>query len=127
MTWDAKYLPDEKIVLFEATGTMSSADAAEQTKEAARLINENETNLVLCDYSRVETEIPVIDLYSLPQLFLELGLSRSMKAGLVLPKTGHRHKDYVFFENRSRNEGFNVKLFDDIQTAKEWLAHKENA
>jgi len=127
MAWNARYLPDEKIVLFGATGTMSSNDAAEQTKEAARLIKENETNFVLCDYSRVETEIPVVDLYSLPQLFLELGLSRSMKAAMVVPETGHRYEDYVFFENRSRNEGFNVKLFNDVQTAKEWLAQKENA
>ena len=127
MTWNVKYLPDEKIALFEATGKMSSTDAAEQTKEAARLLKENETNLVLCDYSRVKTEIPVVDLYSFPQRFLELGLSQSMKAAMVLPETGHRYEDYVFFENRMRNDGFNVKLFHDIQTAKEWLVHKENA
>ena len=127
MAWDAKYLPDDKIALFTATSAMSSADAIEQIKEAVRLLKENETNVVLCDYSHVETKIPVVDLYSLPQRFLELGLSRSMKAAMVLPETGHRYEDYVFFENRMRNDGFNVKLFNDIQTAKEWLFHKEKA
>ena len=123
MTWDVKYIPDENIVQIETTGTFTLADSVAQIKEAVQLLKENEALLVLCDFSYAVSEISIADLYSLPKLYLEHGAPRTIKVGMVLPGTGHRHKDYNFWETRCRNEGFNVKIFDDTQTAKEWLSY----
>lgn len=78
---------------------------------------------VLVDFREATLKLSILDLYAVPRLVLDLAntfgrpVHNFQRAVVVRAATDYS----AFFETVSRMNGQNVKVFDDIELAKQWL------
>ena len=65
--------------------------------------------------------VPTVNVYQLPELYDAKGLSRQVRAAVVRPHDGYHVEIFEFYEDVCRNRGYFVQLFDDADSAYEWL------
>jgi hypothetical protein len=121
MPWDAEYVADAQLVVISGSGRLSSQDARRLVEQAALLMNGNGATRFLCDYSDAAGEATTMDIHDLPELQQKLGTPKSVKIALVLPRTGHKLGDFLFYETVCRNRGYNCRTFKSREDAVKWL------
>jgi len=121
MPTEIQYLEDKKIVSIKQSGKISAAEMRKTAMEAQKLAIENGTNLVLSDNTEMVTDARTTDLFNLPRLYEELGVSKSSKIAIVMNIVSGRKDYYQFYETVCRNVGYDVKLFNDTEAAEKWL------
>ena len=124
MPWKVEYGPEKDMVVVTATGEVSSQDGRDQAEKASRLLKENQSTLVLVDYSEAMSEVSLPNLYWLPDYFSELGAPWHARIAILLPRTGYRMESYQFFELACKNAGYTVKLFAEKGPAEDWLRQR---
>jgi hypothetical protein len=65
--------------------------------------------------------VPTVNVYQLPELYDAKGLSRQVRAAVVKPHDGYHLEIFEFYEDVCRNRGYFVMLFDDADSARQWL------
>jgi len=126
MPWTVEYAPEFDGVQYIAVGRLAGGEAKEAAAKAVGLAKANNTNLFLIDDSKLERGESVVDLFELPNLFVELGVDRSSRAALIMPPPGTAGaKDAQFFETVCRNRGWNVRAFRGRDEAINWLTNKQ--
>ena len=121
MPWDVEYVADTHIVVISGSGRLSSRDAPRLVEQAALLMNENGATHFLCDYSDAVGEATTLGIHDLPEFQEKVGTPKSVKIALVLPRTGHKLGDFLFYETVCRNRGYNCKTFKSREDAVKWL------
>jgi len=124
MPWDVEYLADEKIISIVNEGSVTYKDYEEQTIKALELEKKHNMHLFLSDNSKATNTATVFEIFHLPSLYDRLGAQRINKLAIILPKPPYNNEEYEFYETICINRGWNVKLFQDRQSAIEWLTTK---
>lgn len=111
------------LILIVLRGAIDKAAIDETRAEAARLAKQWNCFNVLADLREAGSAVSTMDIFELPQSTAELlaaqGLSvHRFKRALVV---GREIGDPTFFEAVSFNRGQNVRLFLDMEAAKQWL------
>jgi hypothetical protein len=127
MPWGVEYVADTQIVVISGSGRLSSQDAPRLVEQAALLMNEYGATRFLCDYSDAVGEGTTLDIHHLPEFQEKVGTPKSVKIALVLPGTGHKVEDFLFYETVSRNRGYNCKAFKSREDAEKWLEQSQTA
>ena len=127
MPWEVKYKPEKEMVVVTATGQVSDQDGKDQAEKAIRLLQEHQATLVLVDYSEAMSEVPLPNLYWLPDHFSALGAPGHARIAVLLPRTGYRLESYQFFELACKQAGYSVKLFAETGPAEDWLRQGQPA
>jgi hypothetical protein len=122
MPWKVEYAPEAGMVVVTASGEIHNEDASAQAAEAFRLAEQNQTSVILADYSDALSEVSLPSLYGLPDYYSQLGVPWHARVAVVLPRTRYRIESYQFFELVCKNAGYNVQLFEDRAAAEQWLA-----
>jgi CheY-like chemotaxis protein len=123
-TWPAEYLADQHLVVTTLAGTVSDADARNQSEEVIRLLKAHQASLVLVDCREAVSEISYAVLYWLPRFYEQLGVPRSTRIAVVLPAVPYRVESFQFYALACRNAGYDVRLFASRQAAEDWLLQK---
>ncbi len=121
MPWRVDYLSATDVVAVIATGEISSEDVRAQVAEIIRVLNQNEATLVLADYSDALSEVSLASLYGLPDDFTKSGAPWNTRVAVVAPRTRYRIETYQFLELVCKNAGYDVRLFDEPEAARDWL------
>lgn len=88
-------------------------------EETVKIAQENNSNLLLIDVRKVNIETNVHEIYDLPgRLGEKSNLSRRYMLALVIAKD---IDDPEFFETASVDSGCDVRVFDRLKDAEEWL------
>jgi hypothetical protein len=87
-------------------------------------VKEHDCYLVLSDYSRATLAISIADFYEMPKLILQRGKEMGVSAGkvkraLVIPAVAY--ENFRFFETVSLNNSQTVRIFTEVDQAREWL------
>jgi len=121
MSWKIEHQAAENIVRVTAVGVVTTEDAFAQTTEGVQLIVNMKASGVLADYSGAILEMPVTDIYKLPDMFDAGGLPHWTKIAIVLPADPPNMHKYTFFDDTATNRGFQVKLYWEHSQALAWL------
>jgi len=121
MSWKIDYLPGEQIVSIVCTGELTIQELLRQTQAANKLQIENGARGFLADFTAADVQIPLADLYQLPDYYAEIGVSRQSRIAVVFPPDLRQHEKYEFYEDVCLNRGFHSRLFDSIEQARMWL------
>src|SRR5690348_6125483 len=87
MSWEMEYHEAENFVRVAASGSVLTEDALAQVTAGVGLIRERGAGGALVDYSKAILEMPIVDIYKLPDLFDALELPRSTWIAIVLRPT----------------------------------------
>lgn len=121
MSWSMEFTDEGRILRVLIAGQLSLAEVAQMNKETVTLAAESQATRILLDCSAARLDVPVIDVYKLPDFYAAHGISRQVHAAVLMPKDAYRREVYEFYEDVCRNRGYFVRLFEDEAEAWEWL------
>jgi hypothetical protein len=108
------------LVEVDILGGTNLAEAIHFYREMFREAQENSYERILIDHSQSLLNITVSEMYSIPDLWKELGGSRRIKYALIAP-SNKLLSNFRFLETVARNHGYNLLIFSDREKSLEWL------
>ena len=120
MKWETSFNEGENILFVKTHGTLDIATCKALIIECLEVIEKQNCRRCLIDSSEIEAQnIGTLDIYSIPKLYVELGVPRDLHIAEVASKKDER--DFHFYETVCRNNGYSVSVFFDVKTALQWL------
>jgi hypothetical protein len=120
MEWTVSLLSDQRIVVIQTQGVADETSSLEMAKSLSQIMILYKSTRLLIDHSALHSVSgDTFKVYYRPQEFHEIGVPFKVRlAEVVLPA----HKDHFgFLETVCRNRGFNFSIFDDRESAIQWL------
>ncbi|MCX6640784.1 MAG: hypothetical protein NTW14_09930 [bacterium] len=118
MSWTVEFVEDLGVVLARTEGKYDAKIGIEMLKEVNPLLREHSTNRLLIDLRLAELQFSVADLFNRPDEYLELGLDRRLRTGLIFRELNENRR---FLETVCVNRGYNLKVFEDYDQAVQWV------
>ncbi len=126
MSWTLKYVPELGVVQYTSMGRITPDEVRDATTKAIGLARGSNTKLFLIDDSKWEGGESVVDLFDLPNLYVELEVDPGSRAAVIMPPPGTTEaKDELFYETVCRNRGWNVRTFQERDEASLWLTNRQ--
>ena len=124
MTYSVTFNEEAGFIHAVYEGDLDMTGITGMMREVGITIRDHDCYRVLSDYSKARMTISIADLYEMPKLILkrskEIGVSAyKIKRALIIPIAAY--ENFRFFENVSLNNSQTVKIFTDVDQAKEWL------
>lgn len=114
--------PVAPILRVHAEGSVSTEEVLAQVMEGLEIIKQQQMIGALVDYSKAILEMPLHEIYRLPDLFDAGELPRATKIAIVLPADPANMHKYTFFDDVATNRGYQVRLYWEPTQALAWLA-----
>jgi hypothetical protein len=121
MPYKLTYLEDEHIILTEYTTPVSQADLGECIQANLAMAAEKGTLLFLGDARDLPSDGSLIDVYRLAELLDSSGVDRRMREAMVIRADPESERMFEFFVTVTSNRGLVVRVFGDIDEARQWL------
>jgi hypothetical protein len=103
-------------------GALSGKDLGVCTAAAAELQFKHSIYSVFINAGDLEFIESVTDIYDLPKQYVELGVSRSTRIAITMPKLESARSFIRFYENVCINRGWIVRTFETQGEAEKWLS-----
>lgn len=123
MPYTLTYDPKADYINASITGEFDPSLVREFLKAMADLAKEKNCTRVLTDLRVAKPQLSVLEIDDLPGFAAKTGLDFTVRRALVIADD---FDDYSFYRASSAIRGQNVRIFKDINAAKEWL-YEENA
>ncbi len=118
MNFELSYDEDLDIIRGRLYGKLDAAVAKAVATDLAQLVRKHGCHRFLHDLREAQVTSSTLDLYSIPRIVKEAGVSGGIKRALVVAEIT---QDFDFLETASVNAGNQVKLFTDSEAALAWL------
>jgi hypothetical protein len=122
MEWTISFLPDQQMVVIQTQGVADETSSLEMARSIAKTMAQHKAARCLIDHSALSSVLgSVIEIYDRPQELTEIGVPARIKiAEVVLPD---QQEHFGFLETVCRNRGFYFCIFDNRQSAIQWLTN----
>lgn len=121
MPWRVNYDQRQEIAEVTYWGDTDANDIRESTIAAIGLVNETQATRGLVDCLKQTSTASTADLYVLPQLYEEEGLTRKINIAFVEPEIDELRELAEFYDNVCVNRGWNLRRFAAREEAIAWL------
>jgi len=118
MSDELRYDSDTDCVILHVEGTVTMELVRKLAPQVARMCAETGCKRILNDMRATSINVSVTELFDSPNAMDEAQISRVIKRALVVPPS---FKESTFLEDVTNNRGHNLKVFKDIEEAKQWL------
>ena len=119
--WRVAYHEDQKVAEVAYLGATSASDIRAATRAAIGVVKEHEVKRGLIDCSEQTETGSIPELYELPNLYDDEGLSRDLRIAFVEPARSELRHLAVFYETVCLNRGWQVRRFVSRGDAVDWL------
>lgn len=117
-TTRVSHLPEQGIVAAVCGGQSTLEVVLQTISETAQASIRHRTNLLRVDLRNAPIEASITDIYHLPSLFAQAGLTRRHRLAFVAAPFD---EGCGFLVTVSRNRGYCVQAFADVESAASWL------
>lgn len=121
MPWSMEFTDEGRILKVLIQGRISSSEVSEITRESVATAVKTQVTRIVLDCADAKMDVPILDVYKLPDLYSAQGLSRQVHAAVIMSREGYRRDIYEFYEDVCRNRGYFVRLFEQEQDAWNWV------
>lgn len=121
MTWRIEFDAEHGIVETLYSGWMSPSELKDAVEATLSVAREHAAMRYLSDCAGLQGGHSVFDLYGIVDFLESCGFSRLSKEAVIFPQLEHAAREVEFWETSSKNRGFNVRLFNDRDSAIAWL------
>jgi len=118
MPFSLSYDPEADYINASITGEFDPSLVKKFLQAVADLAKEKNCTRVLTDLRVAKPQMSVLEIDDLPRFAAKTGLDFSVRRALVIADD---YDDYSFYRASSAVQGQNVRIFNDIDKAKEWL------
>jgi len=121
VAWKIKPPEVDRYLHLIADGPITTQDVAAQVDQGIALVLSHGLPGAMIDYANAVLEMPIVDIYKLPDWFEARALPRGTRIAVVLPGDPANIHKYTFFDDVATNRGYQVRLFWEISSAQDWL------
>lgn len=121
MTWQVDYLTEQQVVAATVSATVGIQEITEMVARGLVVAAERATGAILIDARQMKLDALTTELYRLPEIVEELGLTRSHRVAVVIADDSEQMDSFLFVETVFFNRGFPVRLFTEVTAALKWL------
>jgi hypothetical protein len=121
MPWKVSVHPDLPIVEALYSGTLTPSELSDAAGEILTLARAHGRTLVLSDCTTLVGGHSITDLYFLVDVVLASGIAHTLREAVILPHLPEVSENIRFWETACHNRGLNVRIFNDHQSALDWL------
>jgi hypothetical protein len=114
------YQVDGDILQVSITGDLSLVEAAAAQSNTARIANERGVRKVLVDLRGTSPSLSTVEYFEFASSFVEL-FPRETRHGVVFDPETYPAEDAHFLETVARNRGAVLRMFSDLDEARDWL------
>lgn len=118
MPYTINYDQTTDCILVIATGELDSPLIQNIACGVLDAIKKYECTRILNDLRDARLTRDTLDIYQMPEIAMEVGVSHGCKRALVV---GDNSSEFRFLETMFINRGHNVKMFAGIDDARDWL------
>lgn len=120
MEWTVSFLSNQQIVVIQTHGVADQTSTLEMVKSIPKTMAQYKSTRLLIDHSAISSVSgSIVDIYNRPQELREIGVPSSVKIAEVVLPAPKEH--FAFLETVCRNRGFDFLIFDDRESAIQWL------
>ena len=119
MDFIVEHLREGDMVFTKVTGELTREGVELIVSEQSKLAKEKDCAKFLTDLSETEVLLDTMDLFETPSIYAKLELPQWGRKAIVYSKD---HSQKEFFLNVLSNRGWMVRVFKNLEEAKEWLA-----
>lgn len=127
MGWNLSHSKAENLLRITASGPVTTEDVLAQATQGIEIVKREQLPAVIADYSGAILEMPIFEIFKLPDLFETLELPRHTRMAILLPSDPVNMHKYTFFDDTATNRGYLVRLFWEQSHAMDWaqgVVHK---
>ncbi|MBD3179167.1 MAG: hypothetical protein GF417_05960 [Candidatus Latescibacteria bacterium] len=121
MPWKVERNSELGAIELRFTGRINRVEIWDSTAEALSIASGPGRHLFLSDFSDATLELSALDIYNIPDQWEAAGAERKNRVAVVTPQDSVNFEDSKFYENVTTNRGWNVRVFEDRESAIEWL------
>jgi hypothetical protein len=121
MARQVRYLADDSVVMVEVSGPVNQNDLLATFTAGLTAGQEHSVKRILIDARAMTISSSATQLYNLPGLLHEYGLTRAHKVAILCAGNPAPNKDFLFLETLFFNRGFPLRLFPEMAEAMKWL------
>jgi hypothetical protein len=122
MAFTLEYLVQERIIFAYTFGAMSQQELIRLAQEAFAMGAEFGVDRYLIDHLDMTPDIDTVDLFDLPKIHQQLGLSGKVKVAAVYSEHSLKKEDFEMYQMRAWSQGIhNLRHFTDMRQAMAWL------
>ena len=119
MKWPISQIPKSNIIHVETSGTVSVEPLNQMVREVLQAAERHNSELFCVDHRKVHIAMSIVDTYDRPKVLDRLGVTRNSRIAQVCDQKDL--KKFQFLETVSVNNGYQVRVFQDITLAVGWL------
>ena len=119
LKWTISHLPDENIIHIVTSGQATVEELDKMAKQAKETSEQTGSTLFLIDHRKTTVKLQTIDIYDRPEYLDTIEFPRQSQIAQVCHES--ELKNFQFFEVVSQNRGYMVRVFMDINKARQWL------
>jgi hypothetical protein len=123
MAWQVKYSADDSIVTVKVSGQTNLEDLVRTFAAGIAGAREHHVKRILIDARQMTITSSATQLYGLPGLLQEQGLTRAHKVAIIVSDNLEPNEDFSFLETIFYNRGFSICLYSETTQALAWLKH----
>lgn len=123
MKWSVEFDDQHKVVRVKYFGPLSLNEFRESIYTRVELAKNKDSYRVLIDAAEmIATPALALDTYDVVSVLYEMYGGRDIwKFAITAPCDPNSHDDIKLYENLCVNRGWTARMFDDVDTALEWL------
>lgn len=121
MPWHISVWDEPPIIETHYSGVMTPAEVTEAAWQTIAVARCQGITRLLGNCATLEGGHSIADLYFLADSLVSGGNATQFKEAVLLPKHPATQGLAWFWENTCRNRGIQVRVFDDRQSAVDWL------
>lgn len=126
MSWKTTYQDDKNIVELTYSGMITRAELTESAQSALNLALEHDCYRVLTDCTAMHGGHSIADLYFLSDWLISVK-AYQLREAVVLPAEAAFSDLVQFWQTTCTNRGLRVRVFDDVDTARDWVTEQQYA
>ena len=120
------YNSDTRIIESRFYGDFTQEEIREAVPKFAEMIKNNNCRFLLTDYRDANMKLSMTEIYNMPGVLAEVFASSGVNI-LKLKRafiTVKNKKDPEFYETVTINQGQTMRIFDNVDEARNWLLGK---
>lgn len=122
MAFTLEYMVQEGIIFAYTFGEMSQKEFITLAEEALAMGAEFGVHRYLVDHLDMTPDLDTLDIFDLPKILQQLGLSGEVKVAAVYSEHSLQKDDFELYQMRAWNQGIhNLRHFYDMRKAMDWL------
>ncbi len=118
MSWSHEYLPESHILVVNVVGVVNRSAWENQLRSSLEEAQKRSCYRFLVDYRQARVRLGFLDLYERPAHYEVVGMPHSARIALLF---GPQEMESAFIETVAANRGYEVRVFEDPETARAWL------